>query len=119
MLLQIKTTPNNFFKTYIQILNPLLKLRKKEAEVFEAFLKIHFANRNKQNVNQLLFSSTTLKTIRENLNLSVASFNMHKYRLRKKQILVGKSINPDIVKNYPVNGKINVSFSIQIMPSNE
>ena len=115
MILQVKTTPDNFFRTYIGILNPILKLRKREAEILEAFLRIHYVNKARPDVNRLLFSPSILRSIREKLNLTVAAFNMHKYRMRKKEILLGRTINPLITKNYPVDGKLSITFTVNLI----
>ena len=114
MILPIETTPKDFFNLYVSILNPILKLRHREADILEAFLRVHYANRYHSNVNQLLFSSSVLKSIRESLNMTVASFNNHKHRLRKKEIFIGRTINPLITKNYPTNGKLNITFAMSI-----
>ncbi len=114
MIIPVNTTPSEFFGLYISILNPILKLRQREADMLEAFLKVYYTNKNHPRVNQLLFSSSSLRTIRESLGMTVASFNNHKFRLRKKEILIGRSINPIIVKNSPINGKLNISFVINI-----
>ncbi len=114
MILPIKTTPENFFSLYVSVLNPVLKLRKREADILVSFLRVHYTNRNHPRVNQLLFSSSNLRSIRETLGMTVASFNNHKFRLRKKEIFIGRSINPLITKNYPVDGKLNITFAMQI-----
>lgn len=114
MTLPLNIKAEDFFSYYIQILNPLLKLRKREADMLEAFLRVHYANRHLTNVNQLLFSFHSLRSIRESLDMSVASFNNHKLQLRKKQIFIGNSINPLITK-YPSKGKLDIVFSINIL----
>lgn len=114
MIVPIKTLPGNFVSTYISILNPILKLRNREADILEAFLKVYYANKNNPRVNQLLFSHSALRSIKESLGMTTASFNNHKFRLRKKEILIGRSINPLITKNLPKDGKLNITFALEI-----
>lgn len=115
MILPINTTPDDFFRDFIRILNPVLKLRNREADMLEAFLKVYYTNRAHPRVNQLLFSSSTLRLIRESLGMTVASFNNHKFRLRKKEIFIGRQINPAITRAMPVNGKVQITFAVNIV----
>lgn len=114
MTIPITTTTEDFFGLYVSILNPILKLRNREAEILEAFLKVHYTNRTHPSVNQLLFSSSTLRSIRESLKMTVASFNNHKHRMRKKNIFIGRTINPLITKNYPKGNSLNINFALLI-----
>lgn len=116
MIVPIDTTTDNFFDVFVSLLNPILKLRKKEADILTSFLRIHFVNRYDPQVNQKLFSTTTLKAIRESLNMTVASFNNHKFRMRKKEIFIGRTINPMITNAYPKDGKVNITFHLRIIP---
>ena len=117
MQIPINVRADDFFSYYVSILNPLLNLRKREADVLVAFLRVYYANRHLTTVNQLLFSFSSLKSIREHLKMSVPSFNNHKHILRKKKVFVGNSINPLITSNVPKNGKLEISFNLSIIPN--
>lgn len=117
MLISVNVEVKDFFRKYISILNSVLNLRKREADVLEAMLKVHYENRHSAQVNQFLFSASTMKAIRESLGLTVYSFNNHKHRLRQKKVLIGRSINKQIISDYPKAGKMNINFMINIHPN--
>jgi len=106
----------NYFELYLHILNPLLKLKKREREVLAAFLKIHYMNRDKSpdRINELLFSKNTKKYIRNYIKMSEPSFNNHIHQLRAKKAIIGDSINPSITKNYPVANKLEINYKLTI-----
>ena len=115
MILKVDINSNDFFKQYIQILNPLFNLRKREAEILESFLRVHYKYKDLPNVNQLLFSLSTLRQIREHLNMTTASFNNHKHCLRKKKVMTTTALNPIITNNYPVKGELDITFKLKIV----
>lgn len=117
MTVPIDTTTDDFFTVLVSLLNPVLNLRKREADILTAFLRIHYVNRHDPMVNQKLFSSQILKSIRESLGMTTPSFNNHKFRMRKKEIFLKRSINPLITNAYPKEGKLNICFQITIRPS--
>lgn len=117
MQAQLKVTPDNFFKEYVRILNPLLKLRKREAEVLESHLRVYYINHRLPDVDRLLFSFQTQKQIRQRLKMSPASYHNHKCRLRKKQVFIRETINPliinqTIINNILKNNTISLTYII-------
>lgn len=119
----LKSTPNTFFKDYVRILNPLLKLRKKEAEVLEAHLRVYYINHRLPDINSLLFSFQTSKAIRQELKMSSSSFNNHKVRLRRKNCFIRNTINPLIINRELSNtirktGKLNLTYQLELKLTN-
>tara|TARA_R110002012_G_C11478330_1_gene594735 strand:+ start:40 stop:387 length:348 start_codon:yes stop_codon:yes gene_type:complete len=99
MIIPIKTDLKGFLKSYLTVVNPILKLKDKELEVVSAFLMVWYPNRDKEGIQSLIFSTKLRKIIRKSIDMSEASFNNHITALRKKQIFIDKRINPSILNN--------------------
>ena len=112
MIIPIKTDIAQSFKAYLQILNPVLKLKDKEIEVLSSFVSIWYKNKNNPNIEKLLFSTHIRKIIRKSINMSEASFNNHITMLRKKSMIIDKKINPSILNNINENG-IEITYKIE------
>jgi len=98
-------------KAYLQILNPVLKLKDKEIEVLSSFLSIWQSNKENENLDKMLFSTPVRKMVRKQIGMSEASFNNHITMLRKKQMIVDKKINPTILNGIDKNG-IEIIYKI-------
>jgi 2'-5' RNA ligase len=98
-------------KAYLQVLNPILKLKDKEIEVLSSFLSVWQSNRNNQEVNNKLFSTPVRKLVRKQIGMSEASFNNHITMLRKKQMIIDKKINPNILSAIKKDG-IEVTYRL-------
>tara|TARA_R110002012_G_scaffold298397_1_gene496770 strand:+ start:28 stop:375 length:348 start_codon:yes stop_codon:yes gene_type:complete len=112
MIIPIKSDIPQSMKAYLQILNPVLKLKDKEIEVLSSFLAIWQSNKNNTNLDKILFSTPVRKLVRKKINMSEASFNNHITMLRKKKMIKDKKINPDILKGIKDTG-IEVTYKIQ------
>tara|TARA_B100000424_G_C22615716_1_gene342634 strand:- start:127 stop:474 length:348 start_codon:yes stop_codon:yes gene_type:complete len=111
MIIPIKGDIPKSMKAYLQILNPVLKLKDKEIEVLSNFLSIWQSNKSKENLNKMLFSTPVRKLVRKQIGMSEASFNNHITMLRKKKMIVDKSINPSILKGINDEG-IEVTYKL-------
>ena len=100
------------FKAYIQVLNPVLKLKDKEIEVLSNFLSIWYKNKTNPNIDKLLFSTKVRKMVRKAIGMSEASFNNHITMLRKKEMIVDKKINTSILQSIKDTG-IEVTYKIK------
>ena len=100
------------FKAYIQVLNPVLKLKDKEIEVLSNFLSIWYKNKTNPNIDKLLFSTKVRKMVRKAIGMSEASFNNHITMLRKKEMIVDKKINSSILQSIKETG-IEVTYKIK------
>tara|TARA_E500000331_G_C17040789_1_gene619462 strand:+ start:108 stop:419 length:312 start_codon:yes stop_codon:yes gene_type:complete len=98
-------------KAYLQVLNPILKLKDKEIEVLSSFLSVWQSNRNNQEINKKLFSTPVRKLVRKQIGMSEASFNNHITMLRKKQMIIDKKINPNILSAIKKDG-IEVTYRL-------
>jgi len=112
MIIPIKADIAQSFKAYLQILNPVLKLKDKEIEVLSNFLSIWYKNKSNKDIDKLLLSTPVRKMVRKSINMSEASFNNHITMLRKKKMIVGKKLNPNILTGIKDTG-IEITYKIQ------
>tara|TARA_R110001592_G_scaffold129906_6_gene342710 strand:+ start:775 stop:1122 length:348 start_codon:yes stop_codon:yes gene_type:complete len=112
MIIPIKADIAQSFKAYLQILNPVLKLKDKEIEVLSNFLSIWYKNKSNKDIDKLLFSTPVRKMVRKAIGMSEASFNNHITMLRKKQMIIEKKLNPNIVNNIKDTG-IEITYKIE------
>lgn len=91
----------NFFRMWLIILQPFLKLRNKEIELLAKLLYhrylISLEVKNKEMLDELLFSNKVKKQIMKELNLPEHGYNNLLSSLRKKKIITDKSINKQII----------------------
>ncbi len=112
MIIPIKSDIPQSLKAYLQILNPVLKLKDKEIEVLSNFLSIWHKNKDNKNLDKLLFSTPVRKMVRKSIGMSEASFNNHITMLRKKRMIVDKKINSLILEGVKDTG-IEITYKIQ------
>ena len=111
MNIPIKSDIPQSMKAYLQVLNPILKLKDKEIEVLSSFLSIWQSNRDNANIDKMLFSTPVRKMVRKQIGMSEASFNNHITMLRKKSMIVDKKINSNILSGIHKEG-IEVIYRI-------
>ena len=91
----------NFFRMWLIILQPFLKLRNKELELLSKLLYhrylISLEVKNKEMLDELLFSNKVKKQIMKELDLPEHGYNNLLSSLRKKQIINDKSINKQVI----------------------
>ena len=112
MIIPIKSDLTQSLKAYLQILNPVLKLKDKEIEVLSNFLSIWYKNKNNKNLDKLLFSTPVRKMVRKAIGMSEASFNNHITMLRKKNMIADKKINSSILEGVKDTG-IEITYKIE------
>jgi DNA-binding MarR family transcriptional regulator len=90
----ISTDGRKFFRQYLELINPLIKLRGKELDVMSELLYYNdkFKDIPEEHRWKLIFDYDVKTEIREKLNLSDASLNNNLSALRKKGILVKNRI---------------------------
>tara|TARA_Y100000593_G_C4290326_1_gene327903 strand:+ start:1167 stop:1523 length:357 start_codon:yes stop_codon:yes gene_type:complete len=116
MNIPIKCKSKEYFGIYLQLLNPVLKLKDREIEVLASFMLLLYNNRsmNTNKATELIFSTKVRKIIRESIGMSEASFNNHITSLRKKKLITGKNINPILLKGFPINNSSNITFKLEL-----
>ena len=112
--ISINTDSSKFYRQYLELLNPLIKLRGKELDVLAQLL---FHNNKLKDIPEphrwkIIFDYDTKVEIRTALELSDASMNNNLTSLRKKGIIK----NNKVIKNlliYP-NKKSRIIFNFNI-----
>ena len=112
MIIPLKANISQSFKAYLQVLNPVLKLKDKEIEVLSNFLSIWYKNKSNENIEKLLFSTPVRKMVRKSIGMSEASFNNHITMLRKKKMIIGKKLNTNILNGIKDTG-IEITYKIE------
>lgn len=96
-----KVTKESFFKMWLMILQPFLKLRNKELDVVAKLLYhrylISLEVKNKEMLDDLLFSTKMKKQIILELGIPEYAYNNLLTPLRKKKIIIDNSINKQII----------------------
>ena len=96
-----KVTKESFFKMWLMILQPFLKLRNKELDVVAKLLYhrylISLEVKNKEMLDDLLFSTKMKKQIILELGIPEYAYNNLLTPLRKKGIIIDNSINKQII----------------------
>ena len=117
MKIPIAISRHDYFSTYVEILNPILKLKKREKELLVEYLKLNYKNKN-YNAVQLksMFSDSSIKwDIRRALKMSEPSFNNHIKQLRDKSIFLNGLLNPLISAGLlGIDNDFNLSYIITI-----
>lgn len=106
-------SPQKFFKFYVELLNPLLKLTSREKEVLSALLLIYYSNKDNPNISTLLLSTSTRRALRNTLKLSEPSLNNSLTVLRKKNLIDNNQLNKLILK-FPKDNKLKITYSIEL-----
>ena len=94
---------DNFFQYWFTFLKPIHHLTNSEISVIAAFAKRRFELSKKINDAELLdkvtFSNETKQQVREDCNISSASFQVAMSKLRKNNVIVNNRINPRYLPN--------------------
>lgn len=94
-------TKEKFFTIWLTILQPFLKLRNKELELLAKLLYhrylISLEVKNKEMLDELLFSPKIKKSIMAELKMPEHAYNNLLSCLRKKNIVIDKTINRQII----------------------
>lgn len=110
----IKTTKGKFFRQYLELLNPLLRLRGKELDVLAEIL---YHNHKLKKIPEkhrwkLIFDYDTKAEICTKLHLSDASLNNNLSALRKKGIIKKNKVQNSFLIHPNNYCKLTFSFNI-------
>lgn len=98
---QVGVTEEQFFKLWLNMLQPFLRLRQQEIDLLAKILYhrhlISEVTTDKSMVDFYLFSSENRKKMRGELKFQVYTFNNTLAILRKKNLIIGKTINKRII----------------------
>lgn len=117
-MLTIKVPKNKLFHTYLEWINPILKLSKGEQDILAAFLQLQYAHKYypKETLNTLLFSDNTREHIRKKIKINTRLFNKLFDNLVTKGLILKTDdtyeLNPKICK-YPQDNRFKLFISIE------
>mgnify|MGYP003154827842 FL=1 len=112
MIIPINSDIPKCVKAYLQVLNPIIKLKDKEIEVLSNFLSIWVSNKNTKDIDKKILSTPIRKVVRNAIGMSEASFNNHITMLRKKNMIIKKSLNPRILSAINEDG-IEITYKLK------
>lgn len=99
----INIEEENFFKLWLTLIQPYLKLRNKEADVLAKFIEYRFEIskrvEDEEEINFILFSTKIRNKIVDELDISNPALNNMISALRKKNYIVKNSINKKLIPN--------------------
>lgn len=97
----LKLSQENFFKMWVLLIQPFLKLNKGEANILSKLLYHRYLIskevKNKEIIDDLLFSVKIKKKIIAELGKSEVDYNNRIVALRKKKAIIGRTINKQII----------------------
>ena len=114
----IKTSSSMFYRQYLELLNPLIKLRGKELDVLAALLKYNNKLKDipEEHRWKIIFEYDTKTDIRTELGLSEARMNNNLSALRKKSIIKSNRVIKSLLI-YPEK-ECKISFKFLVDESN-
>lgn len=104
------------FRAYVELLQPLLKIRDREADVYSQLLYFNFQKQSIVNLTdrfELIFSAKSKKQICENLGINDNILQNTLSILRKKKLIVNNSI-PTKFHLYPIDMNLELTFKLTI-----
>ena len=98
-IFNVKCTEDSFFRTWVEFLAPYHKLTAREREVMARIILQYFKLKERVQdpilLNEMLWTNSSRKDMRESLNMSQAHFQMILAKLRSSQVLIeNDNINP-------------------------
>ena len=112
MDIPIKASRHNYYRIYVEILNPILKLKKREKEVLVEYLKLFWDNKDNPSLETIFTNTDIKKGIRNVLKMSEPSFNNHLKQLRDKGIFHNNIINPIVTQGLSPDSSDNINYRI-------
>ena len=103
------------FRAYVELLQPLFKLRSREAEVFSQLLYYNYLKRDIVNLTdrfELIFSSKNKKVIMSNLSIKDSILQNTLSVLRKKNLIVNNEV-PTKYLVYPTSNTLELVFKLK------
>jgi hypothetical protein len=111
----LRTNKKVFFRQYVEILDPLVKLRPKELDVLSELLYYNneFKSIESKNRWRLIFDYDTKKEIAQNLKMSVASLGNNLSYLRKRGIIVDNKVVNNLLVYPGKTFKLTFDFELK------
>jgi hypothetical protein len=117
MDIPVAISKHSYFSTYVEVLNPILKLKKREKELLVEYLKLAYKNKDYNELQlKSMFSNQDIKwDIRRVLGMSEPSFNNHIKQLRDKAVFVNGLLNPLVNAGLlGIDNNFNLNYKLMI-----
>lgn len=117
MDIPVAISKHSYFSTYVEVLNPILKLKKREKELLVEYLKLAYKNKDYNELQlKSMFSDQDIKwDIRRVLGMSEPSFNNHIKQLRDKAVFVNGLLNPLVNAGLlGIDNDFNLNYKLMI-----
>lgn len=116
----LKVNEEQFFKVWLMMLQPFLKIRKQEMDILAKLLYSRYLISqqvtNQSIVDDLLFNAKNKKRIKQELGIQTYSFNNVIASLKKKKIIINNSINKKIIPQVQNNFKnFKLVYDIEVV----
>ena len=94
MLINIDVKADNFYRYYVELINPIIKLRKRELDVLA---KLMYYNNEYKDLEEsirfkIVFDYDTKVKIAKELNISLDVLNNNFSELRNKKVILGNKL---------------------------
>lgn len=105
IVLPLKTEKKKFYRQYVQLINPILGLNKRQLDVFGLLLYYHdsFSSLEGKAKWKMLFDYDTKLAMAEELGMNQPAFHNYITALRRKNILKDREINQKYLYVLPKN----------------
>lgn len=116
---EIKLGFNNeykLFRGYVELLQPMFKLRSREADVFAKLLQLNYDKRDIKNLEDrfsLILSTKMRKQILEDLKIKDNVLQNTLSILRKKNMIVDNKVSAKF-HIYPLNSSFDIVFKLKV-----
>jgi DNA-binding MarR family transcriptional regulator len=113
-IVPLKTEKKVFFRQYVEILDPLVKLRPKEMDVLAELLYYNNELKDIKSANRwkLIFDYDNKKEIASSLKISVASLGNNLTYLRKRGIIVDNKVVDNLLVYPGKTFKLTFKFAV-------
>lgn len=113
-IIPVKTTIDKFFREYLEIINPLVKLTNREKDVLAELLLLNYKYKHLESDirSKIIFDYDSRMLVASKLNMSEASLNNNISYLRKRGIISNWEISPIFVVYPDENYNVVFNFSL-------
>lgn len=111
----ITTTRRRFFYQYLLVLSEMINIRPVARKVFAEFLYWNdkYKELPREERQMVLFNKETRSKILQSIDISRASLDNQLTYLRKKDVLLGNTINPKYEIYYDTHRELLFSFKLE------
>lgn len=109
------TTEEDLFRAYVELIQPILSLRNREADVFAQLLMLNNQKRTLAATDrfELIFGTKSRKNIATALKMGEPTLQNIFSELRKKKLIIDNEL-PKRLWVHPVDGTLGLVFNLKL-----